>query len=57
MINLDLEALVVESFPTADSDPAQGLLIPTRTEEQLSECCDNDLYEVAATYERICSTT
>jgi hypothetical protein len=44
MINLDLNHLTVESFPTAD-DPAQALRLPwTATDEEETPCCENNVY-------------
>lgn len=44
MINLDLNQLAVESFPTAD-DPAQALRLPwTATDEEETPCCEDNVY-------------
>lgn len=53
MINLDLGALTVESFPI-EGDVAP--LIPILTDAVKSDCCHTELYEAAETHERICTT-
>ncbi len=70
MINLDLNALTVESF-SIEGAPAAGRpiltdavktdcchtgLVPILTDAVKTDCCHTGLQEAAHTHERICTT-